>query len=320
MKNLTVNQSGTDLPNEISGSATPLDLLIQSRNRHFSGAEIENRHWVGGDPIGTAFYNALSVTFPRGERFFMDVLRGFRDRAPQKLRREITAFIHQEAVHSREHACFNQQLTDSDYDLSKLEQTMNNVMDRIAGLPEIDQLAATACLEHITAIIAKELIANPAHLEHADEEQRKMWLWHASEEIEHKGVAYDTWLHATHDWSRWQRWKKKTFFMLKISQGFTKNRIKGMLELLRQDGITGLRAWTGVLHYALIGPAPFRRTMLSWFQFFKPGFHPWDIDDRYLIQLAESEYEAAILDQPEKHDNVTAIKERRKSERLRKVA
>src|SRR3546814_8693852 len=64
----------------------------------------------------------------------------------------------------------------------------------------IASLAATMALEHFTAILAHELLKDSRHLASADAETAAMWRWHATEEIEHKGVAYDTWLHATKDW------------------------------------------------------------------------------------------------------------------------
>ena len=75
--------------------------------------------------------------------------------------------------------------------------------------PPIVSLAATMALEHFTAILAHQLLADPRHLEGAEREAADLWRWHACEEIEHKGVAYDTWLHATRDWPRWKRWKVK---------------------------------------------------------------------------------------------------------------
>lgn len=320
MGNVPSSQDTVNTDSTIAGSATPADLNIQSRNRHFSSAAIERRRWLGGDPYATAFFNALSVTFPKGETFFMKVLTQYRDEVPEKLRREIGGFVQQEAVHSREHLFFNKQLEQADFDLSRLEQALTDVIDNIGGMPLIKQLVATTCLEHLTAIMAAEFIANPVHFQHADEEQRKMWLWHASEEIEHKGVAYDTWLHATKDWSRTKRWAIKSLFMIRISLGFAKNRTKGIFDLLRQDGVSGPRAWFGFIHYALVRPAPFSRTLWPWFQFFLPGFHPWNKDDRDLIQLAESEYEAAIMDSPEEPEAISTMGERRKKKRLPKVA
>ena len=108
--------------------------------------------------------------------------------------------------------------------------------------------------------------------------------------------------------------------MAKISLGFTVNRIRGIIDLLRQDGISGFRAWTGLAHYALVGPAPFRRTLRPWLQFFKPGFHPWDIDDRDLIRLAESEYEAAIMDEKTAPAETSVFTDRRGAGRFKKVA
>jgi predicted metal-dependent hydrolase len=38
-----------------------------------------------------------------------------------------------------------------------------------------------------------------------------------------------------------------------------------------------------------------RKVAGAWTAFFLPGFHPWNHDDRKLIGLAESEYQAAVL-------------------------
>ena len=55
-------------------------------------------------------------------------------------------------------------------------------------------------------------------------------------------------------------------------------------------------------------------------QFFKPGFHPWDIDDRDLIGLAESEYEAAIMDGETISAEISELDNRRRAAPLKKVA
>ena len=82
------------------------------------------------------------------------------------------------------------------------------------GRPPIANLAATMALEHFTAMLAHELIANPRHLAGGDAAGGGAVALACAEEIEHKGVAYDTWLHATRDWPRLQRWQVKALVML----------------------------------------------------------------------------------------------------------
>ena len=82
-------------------------------------------------------------------------------------------------------------------------------------------------LEHFTAIFAHELLADPRHLAAAEPEAQAMWRWHAIEEIEHKGVAYDTWLHATRHWPRCKRWKVKAKVMLLVTRNFIVDRTAG---------------------------------------------------------------------------------------------
>lgn len=279
----------------MANAKTPADLTINPRDRRFGRGQKQDRLWLGGGVVGTAFYNALSVTFPKGEAFFIESVKAFREGVDEKLAREIKAFTIQEVVHSREHVAFNKRVLDHGYDISRLEGRIDQVLEIARARPAIVQLAATMALEHYTAIIAAELLSNPKHLEDADAESGELWRWHALEEIEHKGVAYDTFLHATRDLSRWRRWKIKTLTMLLISGTFWKHRIEGTLDLMAQDGVTGWRARAALAKYLLVSPGIVRRMVPAWLSYFLPGFHPWNHDDRNLIQRVESDYEAALM-------------------------
>ena len=268
-------------------TVTPSDLTITPRDRRFGRGMRQDRWWMAGDPVGTAFYNALSATFPKGEAFFVESVRLFRDGAPPKLEQEIKAFVTQEVMHSREHVQFNRRALEAGYDLTPLEERVEYRLSVTRARPPIVNLAATMCLEHFTAILAHQLLKNPRHLGRADAESAALWRWHAIEEIEHKGVAYDTWLHATKHWPRRKRWTVKARVMLFVTRNFIVDRSLGTLWLLRQDGITGLRAWARMLWFAWVRPGMLRRIFGAWFAFFLPRFHPWNHDDRPLIAAAE---------------------------------
>lgn len=263
---------------------TPSDLSITPRDRRFGRGEPTPRLWHGGRVEATAIYNALSSTFPKGEAFFVDSVRAFRDGAPGGLAEEIKAFTTQEVIHSREHLAFNRRAADAGYDLTSLELQVDKRLAVTKSKPPIVSLAATMALEHFTAILAHQLLREPKHLAGADREAAELWRWHACEEIEHKGVAYDTWLHATRHWPRSKRWKVKAKVMLFITRNFLVDRTAGALELMRQDGVTGARAWGLLIWYLWVRPGMFRKIAGAWLSFFMPGFHPWNVDDRGLLR------------------------------------
>ena len=275
---------------------TPAELSITPRDRRFGRDAACPRLWHGGRVEATAIYNALSTTFPKGEAFFVESVRAFRGAAPAKLAEEIKGFTTQEAIHSREHDAFNRRAADTGYDLSKLEAQVEKRLAVTRDKPPIVSLAATMALEHFTAILAHELLADSEHLEGADQDAANLWRWHAVEEIEHKGVAYDTWLHATRHWPRLKRWKLKARVMLYVTRNFLVDRTAGALELMRQDGVTGVRAWWRLLTYLWIRPGMFRKIAGAWFSYFLPGFHPWRVDDRHLLAT----YSAVASDQQPK--------------------
>jgi len=267
---------------------TPADLTITPRDRRFGREAATPRLWHGGRVEATAIYNALSSTFPVGEAYFVESVRAVRHGAPPKLAEEIKAFTTQEAIHSREHDAFNKRAAEAGYDLSKLERRVEERLAVARARGPIANVAATMALEHFTAILAHQLLANPAHLEGADSETAELWRWHACEEIEHKGVAYDTWLWATRDWPRFKRWKVKAKVMLYVTRNFLVDRTAGSLELMRQDGVTGVRAWSLLLTYLWVRPAMFRKIAGAWFKYFLPGFHPWNEDDRHLLKAYDT--------------------------------
>ena len=276
-------------------AATPADLDITPRDRRFGRGNVQQRWWLDNDPYATAFYNALSVTFPQGEAYFVESVKAFRNGTPERLAGEIRAFIKQEVNHSREHVAFNRRVVDAGYDVTAMERQVAESLALTKDRPRIANLASTMALEHFTAILAQQLLVNPRHLQGADAESANLWRWHALEEIEHKGVAYDTWLHATRDWSRWQRWKVKSLVMLFTTKEFVTKRASGMLDLLEQDGLTGRKAQWKLFWYAFGRPGMARKIFGAWLSYFLPGFHPWNHDDRYLIQLAESDYADAVM-------------------------
>lgn len=277
---------------EPSGEAALQDTAITVRDLRFNRASKPRRHWID-DPVSNAWHNALSATFPRGEAFFIESVKAFRDDVPPMLAAQIRDFIKQEVNHSREHLAFNRAATDAGYDLSGIDAHVTKMLDLAKGRPPIVNLAATMALEHYTAILAHQLLVHPELMAHAEPQVAAMWRWHAVEEIEHKAVAFDTYVWATRNWPRRKRWMLKSIMMLTITKNFVSHRITDTLGLLAQDGITGWKARARVMWFLFGAPGVLRRMIPAWSAYFMPGFHPWKHDDRHLIEGIDPELAAA---------------------------
>jgi hypothetical protein len=242
---------------------------------------------MGGDPVATAYYNVFSVSFPLAERYFIDAVRQYRDRAATGLQVQIAAFIAQESLHSREHIAFNRDAVCCGYDLSRIDSLLKRRFEFARRLSPVKQIAATAALEHFTTILACEAIGNPRHLETAPPEIRRLWCWHAGEEIEHKSVAFDTFLVAAQALSRPRRWLLRCSVMIASTWMLFDYMLRSITDLFRQDAMNSARTWLGFARFALVNPGVIRRVLVPYLRWFAPGFHPWRRDDRPLILAAE---------------------------------
>jgi predicted metal-dependent hydrolase len=268
-------------------SVTPADLTITPRDLRVDRNTRNARWWHGGDPIATAYFNALSAAFPQGETFFIESVRRYRDSVHEPLRQQIAAFVQQEAMHTREHVVFNKLLRTAGYDLTAMDAETRRRVDEARGRPPVVQLALTVALEHFTAIMAHSLLTEREPLPGASEEIVRLWQWHAIEEIEHKAVAYDTFLAVTQHMSGLRRWLLRCHVMGLVRLQIWYSNFQRMADFFRQDGMNTPRTWLRVAAYLLVKPGMFRRIFWDYLRFFAPGFHPWHRDDRRLIAAIE---------------------------------
>ena len=262
-------------------------IRITPRDRSFAFPDVDERDWLAGDTLKSLIFNALSTTFPAGERFFIASVKRFRGRiTDEPLKSQVNGFMAQEAMHTREHVRYNQQIATRGCRTAMLQiETQERFEWAQHKYSDLEQLAATCALEHFTAILADELLSNPDLLKDARTEYRNVWLWHAIEEAEHKGVAFDVFQEVTNGRAYWVRVRT----MIIVTSMFLTH-MSRLFSVLLDDVGRGRSVTSRLrLNWLLWGnPGLFRRMMLKWAAYFRPGFHPWDRDNRARMQTAES--------------------------------
>lgn len=273
---------------------TPADVKIPPRDIHFDFKGANARHWLSGDPVGTAVFNALSLTFPDGERMFIDAVRHYRDRVDGKLAEDVKGFIAQEAIHSREHHLLN---TLIDRDVYPVADVEGQIKERVAfarSRGPMRMLMSTIALEHLTSMMADVHAANQTLFDGAPPGVERMWRWHAMEETEHKAVAFDVFMAATKDWTPFQRYFRRCLVMAIIGVLFPRNIARYAAHLLQADGYSEKDALKAVKRFLWREPGIFGRGWKIFFAWFRPGFHPWDHDNRALVTRWRTEFDADV--------------------------
>ncbi|MBA3981810.1 MAG: metal-dependent hydrolase [Alcanivorax sp.] len=265
-----------------------VSITPQRMGFDFDGAP---RYWCRNDPVLTHFLNALSLTFPDGERFFVDAVRAFRDTVTDPERqKEISGFIGQEAMHSLEHDTFNQMLASQGYQEEaeggqKLARYLIN--EGRKRLSKEQQLAATAALEHITAILANRLLKDPSLLADMHPSVRQLWMWHAIEEIEHKAVAYDLYQDVVGSY----RMRVRTLLAATLALGSYTS--KYTWAFLKKDGMHRRPLVLARGLWRLFGiNGVLTRTLPDFVSFLRPDFHPWQEDNSALIEAWRAQLSA----------------------------
>lgn len=275
-------------------SLTPADVPVKPRNRRHEIAHALAGDWFGGHAFKTAWFNAMSITFPLGEKFFIDSVRHYSDRIDDpKLQADIRGFCGQEGFHRREHDLYNRTLCDlRGYDLQYMEGRLaNNIALSNKYYSPLQRLAMTAALEHITAIMAESSLSDGSPMNEVhDTAMKALWDWHAAEEMEHKSVAFDVYRAVGGSEKMRKRMMRQASFFLLLDI------MVGLVHMLRRDGkLWSPRLWAQGWKFLFFRNGVLRRIWPAYREYFRDGFHPWQRDTRELLATWKSSQEALAV-------------------------
>ena len=276
----------------IPQSQTPKDLQFAARRKSFDIEDALASDWHGDSAFVTAWFNAMSLLFPLGEKFFIDSVIHFEKQIKDpQLKTQIASFRAQESMHRIEHQKYNEILCSRrGYSLERFEK---KIRTRLAWvLREMSprrRLAGTVASEHLTAIMAHYMLSEKDSIAAADPTISQLWTWHGVEETEHKAVAFDVFVAVGGTIAERRRallWS--TFF-------FFKDVMRNLCIMLQSDGkLWSISEWVDGFRFLFIKPGVLRRVSGDWLNFLRSDFHPWQIDNRDLIQNWESEQKSAV--------------------------
>lgn len=264
-------------------------LAIPTRRVAFEDtiADLPKHFAADGDLLSSHLAAALSSVFPDGEDFFVRSVRHYRDQITDPdLKRQVSGFIGQEAVHGREHRVLNDRFAELGYPTKESERfTRWGLELRTKLAPPISNLAATAALEHFTATLAEMLLTNAeARRLFGDDALKNLFLWHALEESEHKAVAFDVYK-AVGGSERTRVWT-----MTSLRYGFVIGMTFSVIISLLGDRDTYRRgrlrhSWRTFRHSPLVS----REIWDQLKDYNRPEFHPDDSDTNELVEQWRNE-------------------------------
>ncbi|MBF5054933.1 hypothetical protein Y5W_00227 [Alcanivorax sp. 521-1] len=276
-----------------------INILPTRRNLRFKLDASKALSWHRDGRNVSQFLNTLSLFFPVGERFFIDSVRHYRDLVQDPdLKAAVTAFIGQEAMHGREHEEYNQYVNDAGVPVEAQEKWVAALLARIQkSTPKAFQLSGTVALEHLTAILADGLLSLPEILDGADEGYQALWNWHALEETEHKAVAFDVYQLAVGTDDQARAYALRCFALVLSTSVFFALFLPFYLHNVRvSGGLFDRQGWRAVWRHSLGRKGIFRYTAKAWLDWFKPGFHPWDHDNRQFLEQFDELVAHALKD------------------------
>lgn len=246
--------------------------------------------WCGGDAFRSAFFNALSMSFPVGEQYFIDSVRNGLKAVPaerqQALAAEVQGFIGQEATHRRLHGLFNDNLEKLGFRNTIAQRAVRRIR-RQAHVDLRNHVAGTAATEHFTALFADWMLRHPEVLDGAEPRLKLLWMWHSAEESEHRSTAFEVYRALGGS----QRWRVRVFRY--VSVVFLVDVMRQTLRNLWHDGsLWKVSTWRSGWQLLMSPGGMLRGNYAAWRDYMAPAFHPRQLDDslsrRWLREHADA--------------------------------
>ena len=256
------------------------------------GKEIPN-NWFKGNFLITHFVNSFHLIFPDGEKYFIRSVKAQEEFIHDlELKKRVKAFIAQEVIHGSEHKVFWETLKRQGYDIDSFLNFYNTTahdylepsLEKIFGVKHA--LAVTVALEHFTASLAEYAFNELNELEGVSEDMRQMLLWHASEEIEHKAVAFD--VLKTVDDSYWLRMRGLIHATITLSLYSIIGFVLFMLQEIKKGTvISPYEFWEFFTHFISLARAMGKEIV----NYMNPNFHPDQVANEHLAKYFFDKYQ-----------------------------
>ncbi|MVU75719.1 metal-dependent hydrolase [Nocardia sp. ET3-3] len=273
------------MANTLPAQAYPKARRIRFR---FDQSDSRDKYFVENDMVYSHFVAGMSGGFPAGEESFIRSVRRVADRVTDPvLKKRVTGFVGQEAMHGHEHRRLNEKLVELGYPIDWLDS--DKIKERALWLeerlsPEV-HLAMTAAAEHYTAVLAQRVLSSD-EIQNipGDPEVWNLLNWHALEELEHKSVAFDV-FRAVGGSERTRIGVMLAMYSLTLPLTY----LSLALAVWRDDNARRQPVRVAREAYRLFTGPVFRGLMPELGKYLRPGFHPDDIDTSELLSRWQRE-------------------------------
>jgi len=255
------------------------------------GFDFESEHeifWYDLSAFKTLVLDAYTVLSPEIERFMIARIRAALPRVEDAdLARRAWGLVAQESTHAAQHERSIRVLVAQGFEVAPLQRFVSGLLARVFDplfgrvvepiLGASPGLAVVAGVEHWTALLA-EVSLRGDRGQYPDSEMKRLFHWHAAEELEHRSVAFD------------------------LLQAFSRNpvmRVTGLLiASLMVSALSAIGVAVLLVQVRRLTPGAVLRDAVSYLltrerilvhgawrflAYLRPGFHPTCLDVAHLI-------------------------------------
>lgn len=268
----------------------PMTIVARKVRVDFGPLPLTPLDWYNSDPAVTEFFHALSVHFPAGETFFINSVAHYAEEIKTKdpkLWEQVLLFFKQEGMHTHVHEVWDARIQDEyghpmdEYE-ADVALRLENTKSR---LPFLSQLALTACLEHFTSSMARFLLdSRTGHIvqQNSAEPHRSLWRWHATEELEHKSVAFDVYTLVGGGYAR------RCLIMMVVGPLFILRTLHMWWYLIRERKLPVMRSVSRLFQFLFWKPAVLPKVLPDLLHWFYPSYHPMNSEYKRDLEIVST--------------------------------
>jgi len=276
---LTQNKTGYD-------EVVPRDISFKLNS------STVKKYWFNNDPWNSVWMSAILAAVPEAERWVMRSAAMQLDKVKDpEVKKAGQDFCRQERVHAREHDEMNKLIIEAGMPLHHIENRFVELREFLKKhlSPEM-QGSLAASFEHFTAILSSVFLEHPEVFKDTHPEIVDLLFWHFVEETEHKSVSFDVFTQASGS-GPVAYFRRVAGMATSTAVGIPGMTAAAAYLLWNEKQLTNLPSAIRMLDTMFGNPGLLRHIGKLYFPYYNPQFHPWEDDNREVIQIWKDAYE-----------------------------